>query len=159
MDDTNIIKIAKETTDEFLAQFGLDAEISVDFIESDDSDKRYLQIDLQGENLSELVGYHGKNLEATKTILGLMIAKRVGDDNRVNIIVDINNYKERRKEYLRSYALRAAQQVRISGQDFELPPMKPYERRIIHMILKEEDGINTVSQGEGRDRKVIISRI
>lgn len=156
MENQEIIQKIKEITAEFLLQMGLDAEVKAEFKEEEaDAGPTYLKLDLEGDNLGELVGYHGKNLEAMQVILGLMLSREI-DSKDVRIIADINGYREKRKKHLESSALRAAEQVRTSGQPLEMPPMKPYERRVVHMVLKEEEGIRTESTGEGRDRRIVI---
>ncbi|MCA9382991.1 KH domain-containing protein [Candidatus Dojkabacteria bacterium] len=156
MDESKLIEQAKETASDFLTQMGLDADVTVTTKANDDEEKAdYLQINLEGDNLGELVGYHGKNLEAIQIILGLFINKRI-DDDKVRVLLDINDYKVGREKYLMSYAIQAAEQVRSSGQTMELEPMRPYERRIIHMALKEEEGIETDSIGEGNERRITI---
>jgi spoIIIJ-associated protein len=158
MKDEQILKTAKELTNDFLIQMGLDAEIKTSFNEDPEKeDVRYLSVELEGENLNELIGHHGRNLESAQVVLGLMLTKKI-EDKSVRLVLDINNYKVSREKYLQSYALRAADQVRESGQELELMPMKPSERRIVHMVLKEEKGIETESKGEGEDRRVVIRK-
>lgn len=158
MDDQQIIDTTKETISEFLTQMGLDADVEARFEEADEErDFRYLATKLTGENLQELIGYHGRNLESSQIILGVMINKRLDEDSRIRLLLDINDYKVERKKYLESLAIRAAEQVRDSGQTMELEPMKPYERRIVHMLLEQEDGIQTESKGEDHNRRIVIS--
>jgi len=155
-----MVENAKELFTDFLLQLGLDAEINIEVVESDSNkDITYLNVNLVGDNLSELIGYHGKNLEAIQVIWGLMLRKTYSLENDVRVLLDVNNYLDARKTYLKSLALRASEQVRNSGQEMELPPMKPSERRVVHMILAEEKGIRTESTGEGEDRKIIIYNV
>ncbi len=158
MKDDQILKTAKELTNDFLIQMGLDAEIKTSFnVDPDKEDVRYLSVELEGDNLNELIGHHGRNLESAQVVLGLMLTRKI-EDKSVRLVLDINAYKVSREKYLQSYALRAADQVRESGQELELMPMKPSERRIVHMVLKEEKDIETESKGEGEDRRVVIRK-
>lgn len=158
MTDQEIIEKAKELVLEFIAQLGLDAEVSVSFTEGDGkegSPARYLFIKLDGENLSELIGFHGKVFDSVQNILGLMISRSFALPE-VRTIIEINDYRAKREDYLKRYAQRAAEEVRMTGQPLELDPMKPFERRIIHMVLKEDTEVSTESYGEGEERRIKI---
>jgi len=158
MEDNKIIEIATAQLDEFLTQLGLEAELKIDFMEADSKEEvsyRYLLIELQGEHLSELIGFHGKMLESLQNVLGLFMNKAL-ENKEVRVLLDINNYRDKRTEYLTRYAQRAAEEVRMNKQPMELPPMKPFERRIIHMVLKDDPELLTESLGEGEERRVVI---
>jgi spoIIIJ-associated protein len=83
-----------------------------------------------------------------------MLAHKFEKDLRV--LLEVNDYREKREKYLQDIAQRAAMEVKSTGQEVELPPMKPYERRAIHMALKQEAGIETESIGEGEDRRIVV---
>jgi len=158
MEDNKIIEIATAQLDEFLTQLGLEAELKIDFMEADSKEEvsyRYLLIELQGEHLSELIGFHGKMLESLQNVLGLFMNKAL-ENKEVRVLLDINNYRDKRTEYLTRYAQRAAEEVRMNKEPMELPPMKPFERRIIHMVLKNDPELITESLGEGEERRVVI---
>jgi len=158
MKNDQIVKLAIELTSDFLTQMGLDADVKGEInADPEKEDVSYVTVRLEGENLNELIGHHGRNLESTQVILGLMLSKKLKEKG-VRLLLDINNYKQSREKYLQSYALRAADQVRGSGQELELMPMRPSERRIVHMALKTEKDIETESTGEGDDRRVIIKK-
>ena len=161
METKKVVTETKTLLAEFLTQMGLDAEIKVELSDTDNSEQqnlKYVNVKLEGEHLNEIVGYHGRNLDAAQTVLGLILSKRLNSKD-YRMVIEINDYKERREKYLVSYAERAALQVRDSGQELELPPMKPSERRVIHMALKKEEGIETKSIGEGEERRIVISRV
>lgn len=155
MDQNKILDTAKEFTKYLLDSFQLEAEMSLEFAPSDDgSMDKYITLKLKGENLNELVGFHGKNMESIQNILSLMLSKKFEKDLRV--LLEVNDYREKREKYLQSIAERAAMDVKSSGQEVELPPMKPYERRAVHMALKQEAGIETESIGEGEERRIVV---
>ncbi len=155
MDDKSAIAKIKESAKEIMTKLEVRGEIEVAVQEGEEG-KKYLAIKLIGEELGNLIGHHGKILEGIQTILGLIINKE--SDNKYRVILDINDYREKRAEYLTSMALQAVDQVRESGQDLELEPMKPNERRIVHMALEKEKGIKTESTGEGEDRRIVIKK-
>ncbi|HEC65684.1 MAG TPA: KH domain-containing protein [bacterium] len=155
MNDSKAVKIVESLTNEILDKLEMKPEeldISVEV--GDDEEVKYVSVVAKGEDLGDLIGYHGKTLEALQTLLGLVVGKE--SDREYRVLLDVNEYKERRKEYLTSLAYRAVDQVKEANQEMELEPMKPFERRIIHMALKEEDGIETGSVGEGDERRVVI---
>lgn len=160
--ENDLKNITESLVQDFLTQLGLDAEINVeDPVSSDETgDFSYLNVSLTGENLGELIGFRGNMLDSLQTIFGLILTKTLTKDSvngKYRIILDINNYRKQRADYLISYAMRAVDEVKNSGQPMELSPMKPSERRIVHMSLKQTEGIITSSAGEGENRRVVIS--
>lgn len=116
-----------------------------------------LTLNIQGfnENLGLLIGRRGETLAALQLIVSLIVSHRT--KHRMRIIVDAENYRERREENLRSLALRVAQQVRNYRRSIALEAMPPHERRIVHIALAESRDISTESIGEGDARRVVIS--
>lgn len=107
------------------------------------------------ENLGLLIGRRGETLAALQLLVNLIVSHRTR--HRMRIIVDAENYRQRREENLRSLALRVAQQVRSYRRSIALEAMPPHERRIVHLALSESGDISTESIGEGDQRRVVIS--
>ena len=122
----------------------------------DERDERYLALNVEGEDeeLNSLIGQRSETLDALQYLLRLMINQRTRQWQ--NIVVDVNGYKERRATQLTQLALRMAEQVIASGRAHSLEPMPPNERRIVHLALREYEGVDTESSGEGERRKVHI---
>ncbi len=116
-----------------------------------------LTLNIQGfnENLGLLIGRRGETLAALQLLVSLCVSHRT--KHRMRIIVDAENYRQRREENLRSLALRVAQQVRNYRRSIALEAMPPHERRIVHIALAESKDISTESMGEGDARRVVIS--
>ncbi|HLX41446.1 MAG TPA: RNA-binding cell elongation regulator Jag/EloR [Ktedonobacteraceae bacterium] len=116
-----------------------------------------LTLNIQGihENLGLLIGRRGETLAALQLLVSLIVGHRT--KHRMRIVVDAENYRERREENLRSLALRVAQQVRNYRRAIALEAMPPYERRIVHITLADYKDISTESIGEGEARRVVIS--
>ena len=116
-----------------------------------------LTLNIQGmnENLGLLIGRRGETLSALQLLVSLIVGHRT--KHRMRIIVDAENYRERREENLRSLALRVAQQVRNYRRSIALEAMPPHERRIVHIALSDSKDISTESIGEGEARRVVIS--
>ncbi len=116
-----------------------------------------LTLNIQGinENLGLLIGRRGETLSALQLLVSLIVGHRT--KHRMRIIIDAENYRERREENLRSLALRVAQQVRNYRRSIALEAMPPHERRIVHIALADSRDISTESIGEGDARRVVIS--
>jgi spoIIIJ-associated protein len=153
METEKLIKKVKEITVEFLTQLGLDPEVEVTVQEEEEI--KYINVNLEGENLSELIGFHGKVFDSIQNILGLIVNKQL-DLHEYRLLLEINDYRAQREDYLKQYAQRAAMDVKMNKSTLELTPMNPFERRIIHMVLKDDPEVETESTGEGNDRRVII---
>lgn len=116
-----------------------------------------LTLNIRGihENLGLLIGRRGETLAALQLLVSLIVGHRTR--HRMRIIIDAENYRERREENLRSLALRVAQQVRNYRRSIALEAMPPHERRIVHIALADSKDISTESIGEGEARRVVIS--
>ena len=111
-------------------------------------------LDVQGDNISKLIGRRGETLNALQYLTRLITSRHL--QRRANIIVDADSYKERRFDKLRGLATRMADQAVEQGRTVTLEPMPPNERRIIHLELRDRDDVMTESSGEGDSRKVSI---
>lgn len=157
MDEQQIIEKAKELAVDMLSnRLGFECEIDVS-IEPSDSDRRYVLITVEGEDLGILIGQRGTNLEAFQTILALMLKRETGEWN--SVFVDINGYREKRKRNITDIALKAMQQVIDFDVEVSLRPMSPADRRLVHMALADEENVKTESQGFGADRHIVIQPV
>src|SRR5690606_15410055 len=112
----DVVEATKEIVSDFLTQLGLDAEVEVSLPEEDDDNVgfAYLNVVLKGDNLGELIGYRGNMLESAQTVLSLILTKTIakeGETKKHRILLDVNDYREKRKDYLVSYAQRAVEEV------------------------------------------------
>lgn len=153
MKDAEIIKKAEKTLGKILKFLEIQTKVKVS-MEVDESDEKYLSAVIEGDNLGYLIGYRGTTLNSFQKIFNIIISCEVGEP--IKVLVDVNSYRQRRKEYLKSLAQRAVQEALESDQNIELQPLSAFERRVIHMVLKDEKGIMTESEGEGEDRHIVI---
>lgn len=109
---------------------------------------------IQSEDANILIGEHGQNLRALEQISKILVSKSVPDSP--NFVIDINNYKRERENYLKELARSVAQKVAIEKRPFRLPPMSAFERRIIHNELASRPDVVTESQGEEPERKIVV---
>ena len=126
-------------------------DITIDEYEGDEGE---LILDINGENLAILIGRHGKTLDALQFLISTITARRIGF--RYPIVVDVEGYKNRQRQKIESIALSAAQKAIDQGRSIKLRPMSPYERRLVHIALREETRVKTISEGEGTTRRVVI---
>ena len=113
-----------------------------------------LVLDVRGPGTDVLVGYRGETLAALQRITRLIVGREMA--GRVRLVVDVDGFKARREQSLRRLARRMAEQAVRSGHTAVLEPMSPYERRIVHIALREHPQVTTQSVGEGDRRKVTI---
>ena len=111
-------------------------------------------IDLAGEDSGLLIGRRGQTLQALQFLVTLIVRKRLGDD--VRVVLDVENYRQRRENSLRDMAAKVASRVAQTNRSITLEPMSPADRRIIHTSLSQHPGVRTESAGEGENRKVTI---
>ncbi|MCI7613172.1 MAG: protein jag [Selenomonadaceae bacterium] len=140
---------AKKFLGDIFAAMNLDVAIEVS--EAEDG----LVLNLVGDNLGILIGKHGQTLDSLQYLANLTANKGLLEE-KVRIILDIENYRNRREETLRRLALRLADKVRRTGERIVLEPMNRHERKIIHMALQDNYRISTYSSGDEPYRKVVI---
>jgi len=121
---------------------------------ADDRDSSPWLLDIFGPDLSALIGRRGETLAALQYITRLIASREL--QHRANIVIDAAGYKSRRSKMLHDLALRMADQAARSKRTVTLEPMPPYERRIIHLALRNRSDVQTKSVGEGTGRKVTI---
>lgn len=114
----------------------------------------FIYLDVESEDSSLLIGYHGESLASLQLIISLLVYKKLGEWQR--IVLDVNGWRGEREEYLEKLALNLAQKVKFSGQPVQLPALPASERRIVHLYLKDHPDVVTYSEGEGRQRRLII---
>lgn len=154
-DITDDGRIGREVLGEILEKMGLEVRVLVK--RSDPSrpgEEAPWLLDVQGQDLSGLIGRRGDTLSSLQYITRLIASRRL--QRRANIIVDVAGYKSKRSERLRQLAKRMANQAIKQGRTVTLEPMPPNERRIIHLELRSRSDVITKSIGEGSSRKVTI---
>lgn len=148
--DTEVIEFASEVIDYFLASMNVVADTYI----RDETDDGVPVFDIEGEDSGLLIGRRGETLQSLQYLVNLIVTHQLGRSAYVQI--DIEGYKERRRETLNGIALRTAERVTDSGDAIELEPMPAYERRWVHMALANNTEVRTESSGEGQDRFVVI---
>ena len=133
---------------------GLEAQVSAHYGDTDRDDRRYINVDIRGSDLSVLIGRRSETLSAFQYIASLIIGKET--EQFVQLVVDVEGYRARREKQLVQMAKRMADQAVKNGRKQTLEPMPAAERRIIHIALRENPAVTTESAGEEPYRKVVI---
>ena len=128
-------------------------EVEIDVVY--DADEKTMDIDLKGDDMGILIGKRGQTLDSLQYLTSLVVNKYTEDYIRVKL--DIENYRERRKETLETLARNIAYKVKRTRRPVSLEPMNPYERRIIHSALQNDRYVVTRSEGEEPFRHVVVS--
>lgn len=113
-----------------------------------------LELEVLGEDLGKIIGRNGATLNSIQYLTIIMASKRL--NKRVMLTVDANDYRQRRESLLTRMAQEAMDEVRQSGRQIALESMNAADRRKIHMLVSEETKVASVSEGQGRDRHVVI---
>jgi spoIIIJ-associated protein len=108
-----------------------------------------------GSDVALLIGRHGQTIDALQYLMNAIAHRGYGDE-RKDVVVDAAGYRERRRATLESLAVRTAEQVVASGERVELDPMTAVERKVVHLKLKELDGVETTSEGTEPNRYVVV---
>lgn len=146
-----IADTAIEAIQDILKYFEV-GEVSVEEYEGDEGE---LILDITGDDLAVLIGRHGRTLDALQFLISSITSRIVG--HRYPIVVDVEGYKARQRQKIEDIALNAADKAVDQDRSIKLRPMTPYERRIVHITLRGDERVETMSEGEGRARRVVVS--
>lgn len=132
----------------------IDLDTEVEYLFEDGT----MYVDVWGaeddDGMGLLIGKHAATLDALQEIVRSVVQRQVGE--RCRVIVDVEDYRKRRRAQLVSRAKDVAQRVKRTGREEELDPMNPYERKIVHDAVASLGGLETESEGEEPDRRVVI---
>lgn len=130
-------------------------EIDGKVITTYDKDNNAYVVDLEAEDKTGLlIGKKGDTLSSLQLVLGILFKQKVGEWNRV--IVNVGDYRQKEEDYLKNLALAAANRAKETGEPQNLYNLKPWQRRVIHLALTEEDGVESESEGEGEERYLVV---
>ena len=113
-----------------------------------------ITLDISGRELGALIGWRGETLRALQSVTNVMVGKHLAEGERV--IVDVERYRQRREHTVREIAMRAARQVKMTGDAITLDAMQPFERRAIHLALEGDPDVTSSSIGEEPERRVVV---
>ena len=139
---------ARGLVEGLLKHMGVRAEVSVR-VGADP-----ITLDISGRDLGALIGWRGETLRALQAVTNVMVGKHLAEGER--IIVDVERYRQRREHTVREIAMRAARQVKMTGDAITLDAMQPFERRAIHLALEGDPDVTSSSIGEEPERRVVV---
>jgi spoIIIJ-associated protein len=154
-DEDTILRTSRETVRELLEKMKVIAQVTAHYTEPEEpGDEKQVLVDINGEDLSILIGRRTETLNALQYIASLIVSKQM--EEWVPLVIDIQGYRSRRTRQLQQLARRMAEQAVHTGKRQTLEPMPANERRIIHMELSTHAMVMTESTGEEPNRKVTI---
>src|SRR5579872_425779 len=121
---------------------------------STDSDEQIIEVVLDTQDTSLVIGHHGEGLEALQLLLSLAISKELGSFVRVSL--EVGDYKKNRTDYLLSLAAKTKDRAITEGRGIAMPELKAWERRLVHLHLQGDEEVETESIGEGKERVLVI---
>ncbi len=152
--DEKTLEVAKERVQEFLNKF-LKLTTGEDVKYSCEMEENSISISINDKKADFLIGYRGETLNSMQTILNAVAVRETNEKVRVEL--DVLDYREKRKKSLEELAEKIAKSVIRTRKSITLEPMTPYERKIIHTKLQDNNKVKTISIGEGLHRKIVVS--
>ncbi len=149
LDESDSATDARLLLTRVLDALGVDGRVDVR------EDDETITLTCSGADVALLIGRHGQTIDAVQYLMNAISHRAYGDE-RKEVVVDAAGYRERRRATLESLAVRTAQQVQTSGERVELDPMTAVERKVVHLKLKEIDGVETSSEGTEPNRYVVV---
>jgi spoIIIJ-associated protein len=142
------VNIAKQFLIELLRRMEMEAEVE------GFSKERDIYLEIKGDKDGILIGKHGRTLEALQLLINRMVNKQMKEP--VRVVLDIDQYRNRRADSMVKMAGRFAERVKATGKAITIGPFNAHDRRTIHIALKEETSLKTESIGEGTIKKITI---
>jgi spoIIIJ-associated protein len=148
-DDSDLAAEARELVERIVDGIGVNAQIDLD--ENDET----ITVVCTGPDLGMLIGRHGQTIDAIQYLANAAMYRGYPDD-RKEVVVDAAGYRARRRASLEALAVRSAERCVADCEAVELEPMTAVERKVVHIRLKEFDGVETTSEGTEPNRFVVI---
>jgi|SRR3990172_5223824 len=147
----NKLDLIKEITEKLLKLMGTDAK--ADFVIDEENDAVVINLETE-EEAGLIIGNRGDTLNSLQSIIGMIVRQKTGEWQRV--IVNISNWREKQEERLEGLAEQSAQRAKETGEPQSLYNLNAAQRRIVHLTLSKDNDIETESQGEGKERYLIV---
>jgi spoIIIJ-associated protein len=154
LSEEQVAEVARQTLSELLDKMDIPCQVVIRQDKDAQGRENPITLDVLGDDLSILIGRQGEVLNALQYITRLIVSREV--ERWVNLVVDVEGYKQRRANSLQQLARRIAERVARTRQPVALEPMPPHERRVIHITLRDHPTVTTQSVGRGDRRKVTI---
>lgn len=142
----------KKTIEEVATELFKLLEIDGTFEVKKDEDVYEVALDTNDTGI--VIGYHGDTLDSLQFILSLAVSKRLGEFKTVTL--EVGDYKKSRSEWLENLARDTKDKVLSEQKEIYLSDLKPWERRVIHLILQDDKEVSSESVGEGKERVLVV---
>ena len=149
LDESDLAADARSLVAQIVGALGVEGRVDVH------EDDEAVTLTCGGADVALLIGRHGQTIDAIQYLLNA-IAHRTHGEPRKQVVVDAAGYRERRRATLEALAERTAEQVRASGERAELEPMTAVERKVVHLRIKELEGVETTSEGLEPNRYIVV---
>jgi spoIIIJ-associated protein len=149
--DTDVASDVRSLMERIAYELGVRCDVEVR------EDEAGLHVECRGGEVGALIGRFGQTIDAIQYLVNAIVAKREGE--RIEVTIDAEGYRERRREMLERLAVRSAERVLESGEAVELDPMSSVERKIVHRRLEAVEGVETSSAGAEPNRYVVVSPV
>ena len=148
----DVVRVVTDILENLISKLGVDAVVSLTQVHNDDLGGPVFEI--EGDDSGLLIGRRGETLRALQFLVRFIASRQLED--RVNLMIDVEGYQERRYNSLANLAQRVAQRVANTGSSITLEPMPPNERRAVHVALTDHPTVTTESTGVGQERQVVV---
>lgn len=148
-DESELAAEARDLAERIVEAIGVRGRIDVE------EDDERITVSCVGADLGMLIGRHGQTIDAIQYLANAVMYRRHADD-RKEVVVDAAGYRARRQSSLEALAVRSAERALAQGEEIELEPMTAVERKVVHLRLKEFDGVETASEGTEPNRFIVI---
>ena len=148
-EESELAREVRELVERIVTEIGVTARLDLE------EDDETITISCIGPDLGMLIGRHGQTIDAIQYLANAVLFRRFPDD-RKEVVVDAAGYRARRRASLEALAVRSAERALSHGEPVELEPMSAVERKVVHVRLKEFDGVETTSEGTEPNRFVVI---
>jgi len=146
--DEDGLVLAKETLEKILSLIPVETNVIAEQTD------HHIALNIEGDSSGLLIGRKGKTLDALQFIVNKIVNKTIG--KKIRIVVDSENYRQRRRESLTQLALRMGDKAKRIKKPVTTNLLSPRDRRIVHLALKEDQALDTKSRGEGPLKKIMI---
>jgi spoIIIJ-associated protein len=148
-DESDLAGEARELVQRIVEGIGVNAQVELD------EDDETITVSCSGPDLGMLIGRHGQTIDAIQYLANAAMYRGHAED-RKEVVVDAAGYRARRRASLEALAVRSAERAVLNAEPVELEPMTAVERKVVHLRLKEFDGVETTSEGTEPNRFVVI---
>lgn len=149
--DQSILNQISEKCSRIIELVGMKAKVTI----GEKPEEGIVEVKIEVDDGGILIGYRGQNLQSLQYLLSLMFSEALEGQH---MIIDVNRYREENIAQLKKKVTEIANQVKTTGITYDMGFLSPFDRRIVHMVVSEVEGVTTESIGEDRIKKLVIKK-